>query len=120
VTATPELSTAERQELQNKVAKLVAMLDEVDQKYKGYYHQMQSVVSSFDVVAGPGAARPYTAAALRSISRHFRCLKDAVNDHINVARKKLGVREEERESSSGKLTRLRYMYIDQRLRQQRV
>ncbi|KAG2621407.1 hypothetical protein PVAP13_3NG307526 [Panicum virgatum] len=102
--AAPELSTAEKQELQNKMAKLMAMLDEVDRKYKQYYHQMQSVVSSFDVVAGPGAAKPYTALALRTISRHFRCLKDAINDQINVIRKKLGEKENS-SSKEGKLTR---------------
>ncbi|EAY84030.1 hypothetical protein OsI_39262 [Oryza sativa Indica Group] len=115
--AAPELSTAEKQELQNKMAKLMAMLDEVDRKYKHYYHQMQTVVSSFDVVAGPGSAKPYTAVALQTISRHFRCLKDAINDQINVIRKKLG-EEENSSGKEGKLTRLRY--IDQQLRQQRA
>ncbi|KAL5206627.1 hypothetical protein ABZP36_034836 [Zizania latifolia] len=115
--AAPELSTAEKQELQNKMAKLMAMLDEVDRKYKHYYHQMQAVVSSFDVVAGPGSAKPYTAVALQTISRHFRCLKDAINDQINVIRKKLG-EEENSSGREGKLTRLRY--IDQQLRQQRA
>ncbi|XP_062201830.1 BEL1-like homeodomain protein 7 [Phragmites australis] len=115
--AAPELSTAEKQELQNKMAKLMAMLDEVDRKYKHYYHQMQTVVSSFDVVAGPGAAKPYTAVALQTISRHFRCLKDAINDQINVIRKKLG-EEENSSAKEGRLTRLRY--IDQHLRQQRA
>jgi hypothetical protein len=106
--AVPELSTAEKQELQNKMAKLMAMLDEVDRKYKHYYHQMQNVVSSFDVVAGPGSAKPYTAVALQTISRHFRCLKDAINDQINVIRKKLG-EEENSSGKEGKLTRLRYI-----------
>jgi hypothetical protein len=115
--AVPELSTAEKQELQNKMAKLMAMLDEVDRKYKHYYHQMQNVVSSFDVVAGPGSAKPYTAVALQTISRHFRCLKDAINDQINAIRKKLG-EEENSSGKEGKLTRLRY--IDQQLRQQRA
>jgi len=115
--AAPELSTAEKQELQNKMAKLMAMLDEVDRKYKHYYHQMQNVVSSFDMVAGPGSAKPYTAVALQTISRHFRCLKDAINDQINVIRKKLG-EEENSSGKEGKLTRLRY--IDQQLRQQRA
>lgn len=115
--AAPELSTAEKQELQNKMAKLMAMLDEVDRKYKHYYHQMQSVVSSFDMVAGAGAAKPYTAVALQTISRHFRCLKDAINDQISVIRKKLG-EEESSSGREGRLTRLRY--IDQQLRQQRA
>lgn len=115
--ATAEISAAEKQELQNKMAKLLAMLDEVDRKYKHYYHQMQIVVSSFDMVAGSGAAKPYTAVALQTISRHFRCLKDAISDQVNVIRKKLG-EEENSSGREGKLTRLRY--IDQQLRQQRA
>uniref|UniRef100_A0A0A8Y1Y7 Homeobox domain-containing protein n=1 Tax=Arundo donax TaxID=35708 RepID=A0A0A8Y1Y7_ARUDO len=115
--AAAELSTAEKQELQNKMAKLMAMLDEVDRKYKHYYHQMQLVVSSFDMVAKPGAAKPYTAVALQTISRHFRCLKDAISDQIGVIRKKLG-EEDNASGKEGKLTRLRY--IDQQLRQQRA
>ncbi|KAM0884676.1 hypothetical protein ACQ4PT_030820 [Festuca glaucescens] len=115
--AEAEISAAEKQELQNKMAKLLAMLDEVDRKYKHYFHQMQMVVSSFDMVAGPGAAKPYTAVALQTISRHFRCLKDAINDQVNVIRKKFG-EEENSSGKEGKLTRLRY--IDQQLRQQRA
>lgn len=115
--AEAEISAAEKQELQNKMAKLLAMLDEVDRKYKHYFHQMQIVVSSFDMVAGPGSAKPYTAVALQTISRHFRCLKDAINDQVNVIRKKLG-EEEDSSGREGKLTRLRY--IDQQLRQQRA
>ncbi|XP_072956392.1 BEL1-like homeodomain protein 7 [Typha angustifolia] len=112
-----ELPPSERQELQNKMTKLLVMLDEVDRKYKHYYNQMQIVVSSFDVVAGSGAAKPYTAVALQTISRHFRCLRDAISDQIQSIRKVLG----EEDSSTGKaggFTRLRY--IDQQLRQQRV
>ncbi|VAI01035.1 unnamed protein product [Triticum turgidum subsp. durum] len=115
--AEPEISAAEKQELQNKMAKLLAMLDEVDRKYKHYFHQMQIVVSSFDMIAGSGAAKPYTAVALQTISRHFRCLKDAINDQVNVIRKKLG-EEDSSSGREGKLTRLRY--IDQQLRQQRA
>nr|CAB3498880.1 unnamed protein product [Digitaria exilis] len=115
--AAAELSAAEKQELQNKMAKLMAMLDEVERKYKHYYHQMQLVMSSFDMVAGSGAAKPYTAVALQTISRHFRCLKDAINDQIGVIRKKLG-EDDNTSGKEGKLTRLRY--IDQQIRQQRA
>ncbi|CAD6267038.1 unnamed protein product [Miscanthus lutarioriparius] len=115
--AAAELSTAEKQELQNKMAKLMAMLDEVDRKYKHYYHQMQLVMSLFDMVAGSEAAKPYTAVALQTISRHFRCLKDAINDQISVIRKKLG-EDDNTSGKEGKLTRLRY--IDQQIRQQRA
>ncbi|XP_020697623.1 BEL1-like homeodomain protein 7 [Dendrobium catenatum] len=112
-----ELSPSERQELQSKMTKLVAMLDEVDRRYKQYYHQMQIVVSSFDAIAGSGAAKPYTALALQTISRHFRSLRDAIGDQIRCTRKILG----ELDGSTGKgcgISRLRY--IDQQIRQQRA
>ncbi|KAJ8763425.1 hypothetical protein K2173_002308 [Erythroxylum novogranatense] len=112
-----ELSHAEKQELQTKLTKLLAMLDEVDRRYKQYYHQMQIVVSSFDVIAGCGAAKPYTTLALQTISRHFRCLRDAISGQIRETRKSLG----EQETSDSKvvgITRLRY--VDQQLRQQRA
>ncbi|KAK4836005.1 hypothetical protein QYF36_017321 [Acer negundo] len=115
---TSELSHAERQELQNKLTKLLSMLDEVDRRYKQYYHQMQIVVSSFDVIAGSGAAKPYTALALQTISRHFRCLRDAIAGQIRATRKSLG---EQDTSDNGKgvgITRLRY--VDQQLKQQRA
>jgi hypothetical protein len=78
---------------------------------------MQLVMSSFDMVAGSGAAKPYTAVALQTISRHFRCLKDAINDQISVIRKKLG-EDDDASGKEGKLVRLRY--IDQQIRQQRA
>lgn len=112
-----EISPSERQELQNKITKLLAMLDEVDRRYKQYYHQIQIIVSSFDAIAGCGAAKPYTALALQTISRHFRCLRDAISGQIQSTRKLLG----EQESSSTKgcgISRLRF--IDQELRQQRA
>ncbi|GMI83583.1 BEL1-like homeodomain 6 [Hibiscus trionum] len=85
-----ELSHAERQELQSKLTKLLSMLDEVDRRYKQYYHQMQIFVSSFDAVAGCGATKPYTALALQTISRHFRCLRDAISGQIQATHTSLG------------------------------
>ncbi|GER50336.1 BEL1-like homeodomain 6 [Striga asiatica] len=115
-----ELSAAEKQEVQSKMSKLLAMLDEVDRRYRQYYHQMQIVVSSFDMIAGPGSSKPYTSLALHTISRHFRCLRDAINSQIQSARKSLG---EDDASSSGDnkgigISRLRY--VDKQLRQQRA
>lgn len=112
-----EQSSSERQDLQNKITKLLAMLDEVDRRYKQYNHQMQIVASSFDTIAGFGAAKPYTALALQTISRHFRILRDAISDQIRCTRKILG----EPDASAGKgcgISRLRY--IDQQTRQQRA
>ncbi|KAJ9132825.1 hypothetical protein P3X46_033655 [Hevea brasiliensis] len=113
-----ELSHAERQELQNKLSKLLSMLDEVDRRYRQYYHQMQIVVSSFDVIAGCGAAKPYSALALQTISRHFRCLRDAISDQIQATRKSLGEQETSENDKGIGITRLRY--VDQQLRQQRA
>ncbi|KAL3012618.1 hypothetical protein AAZX31_06G009100 [Glycine max] len=113
-----ELSHAEKQDLHHKLTKLLSMLDEVDNRYKQYYQQMQIVVSSFDVVAGCGAAKPYTALALQTISCHFRCLRDAITGQISATQKNLG---EQNASGSNKgvgMTRLKYM--DQQIRQQRV
>nr|CAB3469203.1 unnamed protein product [Digitaria exilis] len=39
---------------------------------------MRSVEASFEAVAGVGAAQVYTRLALRAMSRHFRCLRDAL------------------------------------------
>ncbi|KAK9062446.1 hypothetical protein SSX86_019632 [Deinandra increscens subsp. villosa] len=49
---TPELTTAERQEIQVKKAKLINMLDEVEQRYRQYHTQMQIVISWFEQAAG--------------------------------------------------------------------
>ncbi|XP_065880921.1 BEL1-like homeodomain protein 3 [Euphorbia lathyris] len=109
-----EVSPAERQELQNKKTKLMSMLDEVDKRYKQYYHQMQFVETSFDMLVGQGAAKSYTALALQTISRHFRCLRDAISNQIEIIRKRLG----EEDNGQGPIPRLRF--VDQQLRQQRM
>lgn len=91
---------------------------QVDRRYKQYYHQMQIVVSSFDVVAGCGAAKPYTAVALQTISRHFRCLRDAITGQIRATQKSLGEQGATGSIKGVGITRLRY--VDQQLRQQRA
>ncbi|MCO5575404.1 hypothetical protein L7F22_029205 [Adiantum nelumboides] len=112
-----ELSSADRQELQAKRAKLVGMRDEVDRKYKQYYHEMQVVATSFESVAGLGAAAAYTVLALQTISKHFRCLRDAITGQIQAACKVLG-EEEVSAITRGETSKLRF--IDQQLRQQRA
>ncbi|PON77402.1 Homeodomain transcription factor [Trema orientale] len=114
----PELSHAEKQDLQNKLTKLLSMLDEVDRRYKQYYHQMQIVVSSFDAIAGCGSAKPYTALALQTISRHFRCLHDAIAGQIKATRKSLGEQDASGNVKGVGISRLRF--VDQQLRQQRA
>ncbi|KAF8112733.1 hypothetical protein N665_0062s0077 [Sinapis alba] len=116
----PDLPQSERQELQNKLSKLLSILDEVDRRYKQYYHQMQIVVSSFDVIAGCGAAKPYTALALQTISRHFRCLRDAISGQILVIRRSLGGEHDGLDGRGGGVVISRLRNVDQQVRQQRA
>ncbi|KAK6147304.1 hypothetical protein DH2020_018216 [Rehmannia glutinosa] len=111
-----ELTTAERQEIQMKKAKLVNMLDEVEQRYRQYHHQMQIVISWFEQAAGVGSAKTYTALALQTISKQFRCLKDAILGQIRAASKSLG----EEDSLEGKIEGSRLKYVDNQIRQQRA
>ncbi|KAK7278739.1 hypothetical protein RJT34_23775 [Clitoria ternatea] len=111
-----ELSTTERQEIQMKKAKLISMLDEVEQRYRQYHKQMQIVICSFEQGAGIGSARTYTALALQTISKQFRCLKDAITGQIRAANKSLG----EEDCIGGKVEGSRLKYVDHHLRQQRA
>lgn len=111
-----ELSTAERQEIQMKKAKLVNMLDEVEQRYRHYHQQMQSVISWLEQAAGIGSAKTYTALALQTISKQFRCLKDAITGQIRSASKTLG----EEDSFGGKIEGSRLKFVDNQIRQQRA
>ncbi|CAD5177534.1 unnamed protein product [Musa acuminata subsp. malaccensis] len=107
-----DLTTAERQELQMKKAKLISMLEEAEQRYRKYNHQMQTVIASFEAVAGHGSARTYTVLAQRTISKQFRCLRDAIVGQIRATCKTLG-------EEDTKLGNSRLRFIDQHLRQQR-
>ncbi|CAJ2643019.1 unnamed protein product [Trifolium pratense] len=80
---------ADKHEHQVKIAKFIALLDEVESRYEKYYHQMEEVVSSFEMIAGLGAAKCYTALALQAMSRHFCSLRDAIMSQINVEKRKL-------------------------------
>ncbi|KAK1423376.1 hypothetical protein QVD17_18677 [Tagetes erecta] len=115
----PSLSSAERIEHQRRKVKLSSMLDEVDRRYNHYCEQMQMVVNSFDLVMGFGAAVPYTALALKAMSRHFRCLKDAIAGQLNHTCELLG----EKDPSSSGVTKgetPRLKLLEQSLRQQRA
>ncbi|KAJ1274411.1 hypothetical protein BS78_05G059900 [Paspalum vaginatum] len=115
----PEMSTAERQELQMKKSKLINMLDEVEQRYRQYHGQMQAVSSSFEAAAGAGSARTYTALALRTISRQFRCLRDAIAAQVRAASRALG-EDADAAVGGGRTVGSRLRYIDHHLRQQRA
>ncbi|CAA2988275.1 BEL1-like homeodomain protein 3 [Olea europaea subsp. europaea] len=66
-----------KHDMQEKNTKLLSILD-----------KMHIVVSSFDAIAGSGAAKTYTALALKTIYCHFRSLYDAINGQIRMALKK--------------------------------
>nr|XP_019709904.1 BEL1-like homeodomain protein 4 [Elaeis guineensis] len=116
----PPLSPADRFEYQRKKAKLISMLDEVDRRYNHYCDQMQMVVNSFDSVMGFGAATPYTALAQKAMSRHFRCLKDAIAVQLKQTCELLGDKEAGSGSGLTKGETPRLRFIDQTLRQQRA
>lgn len=80
-----------------------------------YYNQMEEVVSSFEVVAGIGAAKSYTILALQAMTRHFCSLRDAIVAQINITRRKLS--KDLPKISSG-LSRL--SLFDQETRQSRM
>ncbi|KAK3146193.1 hypothetical protein QOZ80_3BG0262850 [Eleusine coracana subsp. coracana] len=116
----PALSPADRFEHQRKKAKLISMLDEVDRRYNHYCDQMQMVVNFFDSVMGFGAATPYTALAQKAMSRHFRCLKDAIAAQLRHTCELLGEKDAGTSSGITKGETPRLRAIDQSLRQQRA
>lgn len=81
------------------------------------------VVSSFESVAGLSSATPYISIALKSVTRNFRCLKNAILDQIKHIREVLGEDFSGSTSGTSKLdstdmARLRYM--DQSFRKNRT
>ncbi|CAM8879372.1 unnamed protein product [Rhodiola kirilowii] len=119
-TAPPTLSAAERVDHQRKKVKLLAMLDEVDRRYNHYCEQMQLVVNSFDLVMGFGSALPYTALAQKAMSRHFRCLKDAIAAQLKNSCELLGEKDAAAGGGVTKGETPRLRILEQSLRQQRA
>ncbi|KAL0331291.1 UNVERIFIED_CONTAM: Homeobox protein BEL1 [Sesamum angustifolium] len=106
-------------ELQRRKTKLLQMLEEVDKRYKHYCDQMKAVVSSFEAVAGNGAATVYSAMASRAMSKHFRCLRDGILSQIKATKKAMGDKDTSTPGTmKGETPRLRI--LDQTLRQQRA
>ncbi|KAK4426320.1 BEL1-like homeodomain protein 2 [Sesamum alatum] len=106
----PPLSSSERLEHQRR---------KVDRRYNHYCDQMQMVVNSFDMVMGLGAAVPYTCLAQKAMSRHFRCLKDAISDQLKHSCELLGEKDAAASGlTKGETPRLRM--LEQSLRQQRA
>ncbi|EOA27132.1 hypothetical protein CARUB_v10023231mg [Capsella rubella] len=82
-----------RQELEIKKAKLISMVEKVEQRYKQYQDQMQTIISSFEQAAGLGSANAYTNMALQTISKKFRVVKDMICLQIKHINKLLGKKE---------------------------
>ncbi|ESW28869.1 hypothetical protein PHAVU_002G024800 [Phaseolus vulgaris] len=116
----PPLSAADRIEHQRRKVKLLSMLDEMDRRYNHYCEQMQMVVNSFDLMMGFGAAVPYTALAQKAMSRHFRCLKDAITAQLKQSCELLGEKEGAGASGLTKGETPRLKVLEQSLRQQRA
>nr|KYP51773.1 BEL1-like homeodomain protein 8 [Cajanus cajan] len=79
-----------RPDYQQKKAKLLYMQEEVTRQCKQYHLQMQMVVSSFESVAGLSSATPYIPMALKSVSKHFKCLKNSISDELKLISEALG------------------------------
>ncbi|XP_051183546.1 homeobox protein BEL1 homolog [Lolium perenne] len=106
-------------ELQRLKDKLYIMLEEVDRRYRRYCEQMRGLAGGFEAVAGQRAAAEYTALAARTISRHFRSLRDGIVAQLQVVRKALG----EKDVSTPGMTRgdtPRLKVLDQCIRQQKA
>lgn len=48
---------------------------------------MQAVITSFEYVAGLENAAPYASLAIKSMSKHFRFLKNAITDQLHFTTK---------------------------------
>ncbi|KAK9129968.1 hypothetical protein Sjap_010455 [Stephania japonica] len=116
----PPLSAANRIDYQRKKTKLLSMLDEVDRRYNHYCEQMQAVVNSFDSVMGFGAATPYTSLAQKAMSRHFRCLKEAIIAQVKLTCDALGEKDSSGAAGITKGETPRLRVLEQSLRQQRA
>lgn len=81
--------SADKHDLQIKMSKLITLLEQVDGRYDEYYQRIEDLISSFEVIAGEGAAKCYTALALQAMSRHFCSLRDAIVTQIKLTRKKI-------------------------------
>ena len=61
----------------------------MERRYEQYYHHMDELVSSFEMIAGLGAGKSYTALALQAMSRHVCCLREAILSQIYVTKRKI-------------------------------
>ncbi|KAK7847276.1 bel1-like homeodomain protein 2 [Quercus suber] len=112
--------SSRRTSLEGKTAPRTLIPIQVDRRYNHYCEQMQMVVNSFDLVMGFGAAVPYTALAQKAMSRHFRCLKDAISAQLKHSCELLGEKDGAGSSGITKGETPRLKMLEQSLRQQRA
>lgn len=62
-----------------------AAIFQVERRYEQYCHQMEELVSSFEVISG----KSYTTLGLEAMSKHFCSLRDAIISQINTTRQKI-------------------------------
>ncbi|GAA0186045.1 homeodomain transcription factor [Lithospermum erythrorhizon] len=113
------LSASERSDYQRRKAKFISMLDEVDARYARYSDEMKAMETSFDSVLGYGAATTYTTLARKAMSRHFRCLKDAIVAQLKLTCELLGDKDLKTLTGLTKGETPRLRLLDQKLRQQK-
>ncbi|KAL0344511.1 UNVERIFIED_CONTAM: BEL1-like homeodomain protein 9 [Sesamum radiatum] len=80
------LARSDSGEETRKKSRLLSMLDEVYKRYKQYYQQMQAIVVSFESVSGLSSAA-IANLAFKAMSKHFRCLKNAITDQLQFTAK---------------------------------
>ncbi|KAL6610322.1 hypothetical protein ACP70R_040291 [Stipagrostis hirtigluma subsp. patula] len=76
--AVAEAVTVSGAEQQWRKTRLISLMEDVCKRYKQYYQQLQSVISSFETVAGLSNAAPFASMALRTMSKHFKVLKGMI------------------------------------------
>ncbi|KAF7051123.1 hypothetical protein CFC21_059401 [Triticum aestivum] len=118
-TPSAQIQAMEALELKRLKDRLYVMLEEVDRRYRRYCEQMRGLAGGFEAVAGERAASGYTAVAARTISRHFRSLRDGIVAQLQAVRKALG----EKDVAPPGMTRgdtPRLKVLDQCIRQQKA
>uniref|UniRef100_A0ACD5TN51 Uncharacterized protein n=1 Tax=Avena sativa TaxID=4498 RepID=A0ACD5TN51_AVESA len=88
-----QIQSMDAADLQRLKARLYTMIEEVDRRYRRYREQMRAVAGSFEAVAGQQAAAVYTRMASRTISKHFRSVRDGVAGQIRAVRGALGEKD---------------------------
>ncbi|KZV20212.1 hypothetical protein F511_01069 [Dorcoceras hygrometricum] len=114
------LSPSERTEYHRRKIKLLSLLDEVDARYTRYFEQMQAIVNSFDSVLGHGASSTYTVLAQKAMSRHFRCIKDAIASELRQCCEALGEKDVTGGSGLTKGETPRLKILEQKYRRQKA